>query len=648
MNFFVCLVRTSGEPITAADRRTVTEHLASRGIDLEAGWRKAGSLNALMQRPGECGPRMERMGSLVGVGDVRLDNPEEIADRLPEEPAPSTHLELALRAPEGRSADWAAALLGDFAYVSWDPATRRLVAARDAFGVKPLFYSRLATDLLAFSSHASLLAIDGQLSEEYIAKTFVRSVSEEDTIFESVDVFPAAHTLTVTDGGWCLRPYWYPEAFDIDRRISAPDAAEEFRTLFSEAVRLRLTGRGPVWCELSGGLDTSSVVSTSSWLQKSGAVGRGLSGTITYADSLGSGDESDFVNAVVQTTGIRNEQVLDSWPWKSDDSGPMHTEVPSPSTMFWSRDRQRDEILRTAGAEVLLSGLGGDHLLEGNYDFFADRLAAGSIRHTCGEMAHWAALQQKSFWKFAFRHGLEPLLPVAVRSRLASRRGNLKIPDWVADGFRRRSNMDAHLRRTSVPRLQEGALPRYRADNVEHIRFLARSLPRPHPSASYERRYPFLYRPLVELTLHLPPELKVQPYARKIVLREAMRGVLPERVRTRLGKGGIGARMLWALNHEHRLIEGLLRDPMLAQMGCVDARRLRRAYEATRTGKQRLTVPLFITLALETWLLIQSGRWPRLEAAHRSNPLTTKKERSTHEGSNNSTLQPSLPEAGAH
>lgn len=598
MNFFVCLVRLNGEPITAADRRPIVEHLVSKGIDGGTGWEDAGSLSALVRRAGESGPRLARAGSLVGVGHVRLDNPES------DPSAPATHLELALRVAD------AAKLLGDFAYVTWDPDTLRLVAARDAFGVRPLFYCRLASDLIAFSSHASLLGVNGKVNENYLANFFVRSVSDEDTIFDSVEVVPAAHTLSVTDGRWSVSRYWSPDRFDIDPGSSV----EELRALFADSVRFRLDGQGAVWSELSGGLDTSAIVSTSSWLHRSGAIGRGVSGTITYADSLGSGDESEFVDAVVQTSGVRNEQVRDSWPWRNDAGGPLRTEMPGPGTLFWFRDRRRNQVLRDAGAEVLLSGLGGDHVLEGNLRFFADQLASGSIRRTAGELAHWAALKQKSFWKLAYRLGVVPLLPAAARARLTTRESNLRIPSWVAGGFRKRSNLDARLRRTSVPRLPKGALPRYRGDNIEQVGFLASSLPRDNPFVTYERRFPFLYRPLVELTLRLRPELKVHPYARKVGFREAMRGVLPEAVRTRRGKGGVDTRMLWTLNHERRLIESMLRDPLLAQMGYVDAASLRGAYEAARTGKQRLTVPLFNTLALETWLLIEAGRWSHVEA----------------------------------
>lgn len=647
MNFFVCLVRLNGGPVTPEDRRTVTARLASRGLDEGSRWEEAGSLCALVRRPGGHGPRLARVGSLVGVGDVRLDNPEEISRRLADQPQPANHLELTLRAIQARGADSAAELLGDFACVAWDAGARRLVAIRDVFGVKPLFYSKLAPDLLAFSSHASLLGTPDEISEEYVTRYFVRTISEEATIFASVDPMPAAHTLSVTDGRWSMRRYWSADRFDIDPTLSGSEAAEEFRRLFAEAVRHRLAGEGPAWSELSGGLDTSAVVSMASWLHRSGAVDRGIEGTVTYADSLGAGNESEFVDAVVEATGVRNEQIHDSWPWKDDGVGPMPTEIPGPVTMFWSRDRKRNGTLRDAGAEALLSGIGGDHLLEGNLRFFADRLAAGSFRSVSREMAHWAALQRVSFWKFGFQTALLPLLPAAARSHFASKSRNLRIPDWVADAFRKRSDMDSYLRRTTAPSLPEGSLPRYRSGNIEHVNFLARTLPRPQPSVSYERRYPFLYRPLVELTLRLLPELKVHPLGRKVVLREALRGVLPELVRARLGKGGVGTRMLWALNHEHRLIERMLRDPILAQMGYVDAARLRKAYEVARNGTERLTVPIFTTLALETWLLVEHGRWPRLEGVDHPQPVPNHKERKNHD-SYQAIPEAAVPEACSH
>jgi asparagine synthase (glutamine-hydrolysing) len=626
MNFFICLIRLTGEPIGDAERRPLLEHLASRGLSGLTDWVHTGSLSALVRRLDDAGPRVARAGTTIGVGDVRLDHPERVVGRLPGAMAATTHLQLALEATQADGS--AASLLGDFAFVAWEPALRRLVAVRDVLGVKPLFYARLSQDLVAFSSHASLIAVKGTLSESYIAKYFVQT-REEATIFDSVQVIPAAHTVSVLDRQWSQRQYWFPERVEIDSRLSPRDAIQEFRGLFSEAVRLRL-GSGSVWSELSGGLDTSSIVSMSDWLHRTAGVNPRLSGTITYADSFGAGDESEFVDAVIQASGLRNEQVRDSWPWRDDEVGPIRTERPGPVTLFWSRTQRRNRILHDARAQVLLSGLGGDHILEGDLSFFADWLGGGSLRRACRDMVHWAAMQQRPLWDFAFKEALLPIIRTAGVPLFARER-HLRIPSWIARGFRRRADMDAHLRGTSTQRLTEGPLPRYRSGSVARLTAVTRSLPRDQPWVGYERRYPFLYQPLVELTLRLPPEFMVHPYARKVVLREAMSGVLPEVVRRRLGKGGVNTRMLWALNHEQRLIESMLREPVLAEMGYVDPVKLHDAYVEARTGGQRLTVPLYSTLALETWIRIETGRWPPVEGRRPVVHVQPQKENEHHE-----------------
>ena len=78
--------------------------------------------------------------------------------------------------------------------------------------------------------------------------------------------------------------------------------------------------------------------------------------------------------------------------------------------------------------------------------------------------------------------------------------------------------------------------------------------------------------------------MRVQPFARKRVLREAMRGVLPEQVRTRQSKGGIDARILWSLQRENGFLRSLLQDPILADLGVLNASALRTAVDEARRG----------------------------------------------------------------
>jgi asparagine synthase (glutamine-hydrolysing) len=123
-----------------------------------------------------------------------------------------------------------------------------------------------------------------------------------------------------------------------------------------------------------------------------------------------------------------------------------------------------------------------------------------------------------------------------------------------------------------------------------------------------EVRYPFLSRPLVEFALQLPVQLRVQPFARKRVLREAMRGLLPEPVRTRQTKGGIDARILWSLHRENGFLRALLQEPILGDLGVLDPVELRKAVDEARRGVKHNVVMLMSALSLETWLAVRNGR----------------------------------------
>jgi asparagine synthase (glutamine-hydrolysing) len=127
-------------------------------------------------------------------------------------------------------------------------------------------------------------------------------------------------------------------------------------------------------------------------------------------------------------------------------------------------------------------------------------------------------------------------------------------------------------------------------------------------------RHPFLYRPLVEFALSLPPEMLVRPYARKWLLREAMRGIVPEVVRTRIGKGSASERYAWSLSAQRQLLEPLVRESMLADLGVVSRADLRAAFDDAPYQPGRKGDPhtaLEGVLAIEAWLQMRAGRWPR-------------------------------------
>jgi asparagine synthase (glutamine-hydrolysing) len=346
-------------------------------------------------------------------------------------------------------------------------------------------------------------------------------------------------------------------------------------------------------------------------LELQGKVPNGIVGTITMVDTLGEGDEREFSSAVASAYEVRNEQVVDYWLWQDDGMEPPLTEAPTLNYPFWARDRRCCEIVRTAGGRVLLTGQGSDQYLYGMPFFLADWLVEGRWPDAWRGVAEWAVLTRGSFWRVAHENAVVPLLPAWLRRKVRPR--YQRMPPWLRREFAKSFAVeDRHAwhRVHSAPRGQKyaGAIA---CETSNFGRFGNRTL----FSETFELRHPFLYRPLVELSLRLPPELRTRPTAQKWILREAMRGTLPEVVRTRVGKGGIDARVAWSLEHEGGRVAELLRDPLLADLGCIEPARIREALEEVRGGRTRHVAFLMISLSIETWLRARSGRWTVRESA---------------------------------
>jgi asparagine synthase (glutamine-hydrolysing) len=275
-------------------------------------------------------------------------------------------------------------------------------------------------------------------------------------------------------------------------------------------------------------------------------------------------------------------------------------------------------VITHANGRVLLTGLGGDNLVLGTMFFFADWIAAGHLWPALREMAHRAALGRVSFWELAYRNALLPLLPARLRRALA-RDSQGAVPRWVNAAAARRFDIGSRVACDGICDGRRGH--KYEDAQAALIAAIPSTLIDGPEEDALDVRHPYLHRPLVELALRLPPEMCVRPHERKWVLRESMRGILPETVRTRVGKGEADGLEAWSLTHEQRHIDRLLDDPILAQLGCIDPSTLRDSINAVRQGRPMRGVSSCRagnTLEVELWLQLRSGRWAAEGSQHSS------------------------------
>ena len=599
MNPFLCVVDLEGGTV-GVDALTAALPALGEGdsqieVLLHGAWGGAWVPSDTFQRPW----LVNRRGVLA-LGNVRITNRRDIGAA---DADPARDLELLVDHYLRHGTAGFRDLIGDFAAVLFDQDRRRVVAVRDGLGIKALFYQRKGSRI-AIGSHLDCFepaGYDRGFIGQYLVG-FPRGTSR--TIFRDITRLTPGSWLVADQGSVVVQPYWQPAEFTPARSVaSLDDTKAAFRELFSEAVAAQMDDGLPVWSQLSGGLDSSSVVGMAATLAGQGRV-PALGGTLSVVDSLSEGDETSYSDAVAAMWGLRNERVENFAAWQPDDLGIPSFAEPRPFLPFYARDRAMARVVRDGGGRVMLSGFGSDNYLSSPNDYLADFVAQGRVGEALSRLADLAITTRRSFWGLAAQHLVGPIAPDWIRRRLVHQPES--VPDWVSPSLAVEFGLAAWLeRRASKPGVIVAEQTAIEMGSVDI------ALERGVFEEGLEIRYPFLHRPLVEFGMRLPVELRVGSGRQKWILRESVGDLLPARVKNRAGKGAIDGRIIWSLNHHATLLERLIADSHLADLGCVSRDHLAAGYRAACRGDTEGSGQLLTVLSLETWLAVRSGWWQR-------------------------------------
>jgi asparagine synthase (glutamine-hydrolysing) len=188
-----------------------------------------------------------------------------------------TDAEIVLRAYQCWGEDCAARIIGDFAFVIWDRQNQQLLCARDAAGLKPFYYYSDRQRFLFASELHQILEDHGvarKPNEGMIAEYLAASPSNlRETLYQNIFQLPRAHRLIVKSANLHIASYWTAGDAHQIRYKNDQDYAEDFLGIFQEAVKCRLRSHRMVAAELSGGLDSSSIVSVAQQLRRGNGAG---------------------------------------------------------------------------------------------------------------------------------------------------------------------------------------------------------------------------------------------------------------------------------------------------------------------------------------------------------------------------------------
>ncbi|HYD53549.1 MAG TPA: asparagine synthase-related protein [Gemmatimonadaceae bacterium] len=618
--------RAAGVPV-----RAILARMADRGGDAHDVWVGDDAVLAVSRHAWECaegvaGPAAAiEEGDCVCVTDATLYYRDDLARALGaagvrvEAQAPAGALVIAAYRAWG--ATCAARLEGDFAWILWDRARRRVVASREFTGKRPLYHATLGADqaqlVLASSVHA--VAAHPDCPDAYDPRVLAATISQlwassDETWHASVRELPAGSTL-VREAGRATRvaSHW---DLTIGEGPALPfdAAADALRALLERATLERLAPDGPTAVSMSGGWDSPAVFAAGqSALRARGDARALLPVSLSYPEG-DPGREDELIAAIAEHWSVPVRWIdVESIPLFVDPvAAAARRDGPFAHTYeHWNRRLAAEG--RALGARVLLDGNGGDQVFQLSDIYLADLLRQGRWFTLARE---WRAKGGGTQWRPFLAEVVVPALPAPVR-RVAERlRGRpfrrhweRVIPDWVRPDFLRRhavrewerTHLDAlrdrdHWRSESRGYLTAPAFARA----FQQLGDFARD-------AGVELRSPLLDARVVAFATARPREDRNCGLETKRLLRHAMRGLLPEHVlaprahRTGITSAYSHRRMLEAMP---ALLERLFAEPLLlAELGIVEPAPLRRAWDQYLSSRAlHVKIPLFLTLHAELWL----------------------------------------------
>jgi asparagine synthase (glutamine-hydrolysing) len=437
-------------------------------------------------------------------------------------------------------------LNGMWAFILYDRSRHVLLGSRDRFGVKPLFIHRRG-DFVLFASEIKAIRASGVYRGGInwtVASRFLLENALDDTtdsFYEGIESIPAGSAFELSvDGSWKAWRYWDLNGIQSVEDVNPPEA---FAQLFEDAVRLRMRSDVPVGVSLSGGLDSTAIICAAA--RQRAENGSSIVAPLQafsytpkeFDESKYIADTLDMSRAELSVLDVSPKEMWDSLPrvlWHQDE--PVHTMTAVVGYHLMNLASKR-------GIRVVLNGQGADETIGGYFSYFADYwlelCARGKWLRAVAEIRAFSGVHGDTKWE----HGKGTVLRLAA-SLLH------RVPLYRAISRRRYARaVRSHpwFTRELTERLPIQARPgiNCRLDGVMKQAVRTAPLPlylriedRNSMAHSVEARLPFLDYRLVLFLSGLPPHWKLNGPWNKWVLREGMKGRIPESVRIRPDKMG--------------------------------------------------------------------------------------------------------------
>jgi asparagine synthase (glutamine-hydrolysing) len=539
--------------------------------------------------------------------DGRLDNRDELIPELRSElEAGPTDVAIVATAFDRWETDSFRRFVGDWAVSVWKPKQQELLFATDYMAIRHIFYYLKNDQILWSTDLSSLVLLSSDkfhIDDNYIAGYLAHAPDANLTPYRQIRQVPPGQFVCVRDGRASVERFWRFSAKSRIRYKTDLEYEEHFRYVFRRSVQRRLRSDSPILAELSGGLDSSSIVCMADdILATEGAEAASLD-TLSYYDKTEpSGDDYIHFPKIEQKRG-RVGIHIDGSPLGAAPASLECTDFcPLPGALGSARmlDAQRARVLRSGGYRAILSGIGGDEFMGGVPDpraHLADLIVQFKFVSLAKQLVAWSLVKRRPWIQLLWQSAVD-ILPFSLARHFVR---EARIEPWIRKDFAKRTRLA--IRQCDVDEHFGLWLPTRRS-YIAGVLVMANNLAKltAPVQALEEARYPFLDQTLIEFLLSIPADQLLRPGERRSLMRRSLTGIVPSEILSRRTKQ-LGVRTPMVILEKHwDELKNIYQTPLSACLGYVDEVQLLKTIGDARAGRIVPLVRVLWTISLEYWL----------------------------------------------
>src|SRR5882762_2247875 len=552
-------------------------------------------------------PQFSPQGAVI-TWDGRLDNRDELIPLLWDAiAADQKDAAIVGAAFERWGTDCFRRLIGDWALSIWRPLERELLFACDYMAIRHIFYYP-RKDRISWSTDLTpLVMLSGDkfhIDDDYIAGYFAHDPDAHLTPYREVCEVPPGQFVRVRNNGTVsVHRYWSISLKSQLRYKTDAEYEEHFPQLFRRAVSRRLRTDTPVLAELSGGLDSSSIVCMADDILANEGAQTPRLDTLSYYDKTEpNGDDWMYFRKVEEKRGRIGSHI---------DASSLGT---SPASLEYSQfsalpgyfgagrqlEAQRASLVRANGYRVVLSGIGGDEFTGGIPDprsQLADLIVRFKLVKLAKQLVAWSIVKRRP-WIQLLCQASTDLLPISLGQYLLK---EAEVERWIEKDFAKRTKLGLRL---LGPRETFGVRLPTRRSCISGVIAMSKKMAKWNvPTLALEEiRYPYLDQNLIEMIISIPASQLLRPGERRSLMRRSLADIVPQEILGRRTKQ-FGARTpVVALDRSWEALQTSFESPLSSRLGYINQAQFLEVLNATRNGKEHHIVRLVRAISLEFWL----------------------------------------------